>query len=117
MVISADMLFHEHAFNINVIYQYFTTVAGSVACYYTMRDSEPTAARGIMVLDRDTHRVTDFYEKQPDRTFYNLYKLRITPIDPLMPDPATSRCASVVFYCIKAATVPLIEQYIAVDAC
>ena len=69
MVISADMLFHEHAFNINVVYQYFASTPGNVACYYTTRDSEPTSTRGMMVLDQGTHRVTDFYEKRSDSEY------------------------------------------------
>eukprot|EP00048_Salpingoeca_helianthica_P013454 m.201274 g.201274 ORF g.201274 m.201274 type:complete len:662 (+) comp15501_c0_seq7:1949-3934(+) len=96
MVVSGDMLFNPESFDASTVVRFFELTRGDVACYYTLRGGDRNA-RGLLELDPASQRITAFFEKPAA-------------------DKTTSTNAGIVFYCFRAATLPLIAEYLSSTA-
>eukprot|EP00043_Microstomoeca_roanoka_P008807 m.84615 g.84615 ORF g.84615 m.84615 type:complete len:617 (-) comp14393_c7_seq2:1547-3397(-) len=91
LVVSGDMVFHPKSFDLEGVLRYFSTRGGELACYYTLSPGEDPSTRGILELS-DDQLVTNFFEKPNEGV-------------------TKSRSASVVLYCFKKETLPLIRAF------
>eukprot|EP00128_Syssomonas_multiformis_P012275 Colp12_sorted_trinity150504_noHs@6574 len=93
LVVAGDMLFWP-AFDIASVVRYFQQREGELAVYYELPPEEHTHTRGMVELDHTTGKISRFLEKPTAAQ-------------------TSSRLASVVFYCFRKQSYPLLRQYIA----
>ncbi|XP_062328668.1 glucuronokinase with putative uridyl pyrophosphorylase isoform X4 [Osmerus eperlanus] len=96
MVIAGDMLCADQNFDIAQVLRFFKSKPGELAIYYELEEGEKSSSRGIVEVCPNTHRVTRFLEK---------------PLEGV----AESRLASVVFYCLRSATLPFISNFLSLQ--
>ncbi|KAL0973053.1 hypothetical protein UPYG_G00198280 [Umbra pygmaea] len=93
VVIAGDMLCADQNFDIAQVLRFFRSKPGELAIYYELEQGEKSSSRGIVEVCPDTHRITCFLEKPPEGVM-------------------ASRLASVVFYCIRKATLPYLSDFL-----
>ncbi|KAJ8280791.1 hypothetical protein GJAV_G00059010 [Gymnothorax javanicus] len=93
MVIAGDMLCGDQNFDTAQVLRFFRSKPGELVIYYELEEGERSCSRGIVEVCPESHRVTRFLEK---------------PRDGL----TTSRLASVVFYCLRRATLPYLSAFL-----
>lgn len=89
MVVSGDMMMNDD-FDISGVANFFHQKKGDLVIYYTLKN-RPVSTRGMLDIDNRSRRITQFAEK-PNKWHTNL--------------------ASVVFYCFRTQTFPLVEKYL-----
>uniref|UniRef100_A0A673Y6T8 Glucuronokinase with putative uridyl pyrophosphorylase n=1 Tax=Salmo trutta TaxID=8032 RepID=A0A673Y6T8_SALTR len=93
MVIAGDMLCADQNFDIAQVLSFFRSKPGELAIYYELEEGEKSSSRGIVEVCPETHRISRFLEKPQDG---------VTAL----------RLASVVFYCLRKATLPYLSDFL-----
>ncbi|XP_036393195.1 glucuronokinase with putative uridyl pyrophosphorylase [Megalops cyprinoides] len=93
MVIAGDMLCADQNFDIAQVLRFFRSKPGELAIFYELEEGERTSSRGIVEVCPETHRITQFLEKPQEGL-------------------TVSRLASVVFYCLRKATLPYLSDFL-----
>ncbi|KAK6295814.1 hypothetical protein J4Q44_G00335270 [Coregonus suidteri] len=93
MVIAGDMLCADQNFDIAQVLRFFKSKPGELAIYYELEEGEKSSSRGIVEVCPETHRITRFLEKPQEG---------VTAL----------RLASVVFYCLRKATLPYLSDFL-----
>nr|XP_029536707.1 glucuronokinase 1-like [Oncorhynchus nerka] len=93
MVIAGDMLCADQNFDIAQVLRFFRSKPGDLAIYYELEEGEKSSSRGIVEVCPDTHRISRFLEKPQEG---------VTAL----------RLASVVFYCLRKATLPYLSDFL-----
>ncbi|KAJ8369240.1 hypothetical protein SKAU_G00092680 [Synaphobranchus kaupii] len=93
MVIAGDMLCADQNFDIAQVLRFFRSKPGELVIYYELEEGERSCSRGIVEVCPESHRITQFLEKPRDGV-------------------TTSRMASVVFYCLRKATLPYLSAFL-----
>ncbi|XP_029536707.2 glucuronokinase with putative uridyl pyrophosphorylase [Oncorhynchus nerka] len=93
MVIAGDMLCADQNFDIAQVLRFFRSKPGELAIYYELEEGEKSSSRGIVEVCPDTHRISRFLEKPQEG---------VTAL----------RLASVVFYCLRKATLPYLSDFL-----
>ncbi|XP_045075651.1 glucuronokinase with putative uridyl pyrophosphorylase isoform X2 [Coregonus clupeaformis] len=93
MVIAGDMLCADQNFDIAQVLRFFRSKPGELAIYYELEEGEKSSSRGIVEVCPETHRITRFLEKPQEG---------VTAL----------RLASVVFYCLRKATLPYLSDFL-----
>eukprot|EP00063_Salmo_salar_P094419 XP_014069254.1 PREDICTED: glucuronokinase 1-like isoform X1 [Salmo salar] len=93
MVIAGDMLCADQNFDIAQVLRFFRSKPGELAIYYELEEGEKSSSRGIVEVCPETHRISRFLEKPQDG---------VTAL----------RLASVVFYCLRKATLPYLSDFL-----
>ncbi|XP_070982396.1 glucuronokinase with putative uridyl pyrophosphorylase [Oncorhynchus clarkii lewisi] len=93
MVIAGDMLCADQNFDIAQVLRFFRSKPGELAIYYELEEGEKSSSRGIVEVCPETHRISRFLEKPQEG---------VTAL----------RLASVVFYCLRKATLPYLSDFL-----
>uniref|UniRef100_A0A4W5JTW5 Glucuronokinase with putative uridyl pyrophosphorylase n=1 Tax=Hucho hucho TaxID=62062 RepID=A0A4W5JTW5_9TELE len=93
MVIAGDMLCADQNFDIAQVLRFFRSKPGELAIYYELEQGEKSSSRGIVEVCPETHRISRFLEKPQEG---------VTAL----------RLASVVFYCLRKATLPYLSDFL-----
>mmetsp|Transcript_30139 Transcript_30139/g.84930 ORF Transcript_30139/g.84930 Transcript_30139/m.84930 type:complete len:639 (-) Transcript_30139:115-2031(-) len=95
MVVAGDMVF-SRGFDIGGVQRFFREKQGDVAVHYELGPAERTDSRGIVEVDPKSSQITAFYEKPAEGS-----------------GVTGSRSASVVLYMLRAASLPLVGEFLA----
>ncbi|XP_024300628.1 glucuronokinase with putative uridyl pyrophosphorylase isoform X1 [Oncorhynchus tshawytscha] len=91
--IAGDMLCADQNFDIAQVLRFFRSKPGELAIYYELEEGEKSSSRGIVEVCPETHRISRFLEKPQEG---------VTAL----------RLASVVFYCLRKATLPYLSDFL-----
>ena len=92
MVIAGDMMFQDQKFDLSQLINYRRSKPdGDLAIYYELEPEESIRSRGIVEVDPFSNSILKFLEKPRN-------------------EETSSRFGSVVFYCFRGETLPLVQK-------